>query len=107
MWPSLPARWTRPGWAGPGGSAPPVHVGDARVWAMTGQTPLRPYRPVEIRPLRPADHHGALALNNANLPALSALDAAELARLVGMSVASLAADVDGRFAGFCIVLPPG
>lgn len=60
-----------------------------------------------VRPLQPSDHAAALALNNASLPALNELTADELARLVGLSVVSLAAEVDGRFAGFCIVLGPG
>jgi hypothetical protein len=62
---------------------------------------------VPIRELLPTDLPKALALNNACLPALNELDAPELARLVGMSTVSLAAEVDGALAGFCIVLPPG
>ena len=64
-------------------------------------------RCVPIRDLTAADLDAALALNNANLPALNELDAPELARLAAMSTTSLAADVDGRLGGFCIVLPPG
>ncbi|MEO7372071.1 MAG: GNAT family N-acetyltransferase [Ilumatobacteraceae bacterium] len=62
---------------------------------------------MEIRAMQPSDHAAALALNNGNVPALNELDAPELARLAGMAVAALAAEVDGAFAGFCIVLPPG
>jgi uncharacterized protein len=62
---------------------------------------------VEIRPLRPTDLDAALALNNANLPALSEVDRDELARLAGLTTVALAAEVDGAFAGFCLVLPPG
>jgi predicted GNAT superfamily acetyltransferase len=62
---------------------------------------------VPVRELLQADLAAALALNNANLPALNELDEAELAELLSMSCASLAADVDGALAGFCIVLPPG
>ena len=62
---------------------------------------------MSIRELTAADLPAALALNNANLPALNELDAPELHRLVGLSTVSLTADVDGAIAGFCIVLPPG
>jgi hypothetical protein len=63
---------------------------------------------VEIRTLVDVDLPAALALNNANLPALNELDEPELARLVGMSSESLVATADeGAVAGFCIVLPPG
>lgn len=53
------------------------------------------------------DLPAALALNNANLPALNELDADELARLVSISHTALTAEVDGAFAGFCIAMPPG
>lgn len=62
---------------------------------------------MEIRPLLTTDLDAALALNNANLPALSELDASELARLTTMTTAALAAEADDVFAGFCLVLPPG
>jgi len=54
-----------------------------------------------------SDLGAVLALNNANVPAVSPLDAAELARLVGLTTWSLVADVDGQFGGFCMVMPPG
>lgn len=60
-----------------------------------------------IRDVRSDDLGAALALNNANVPALNELDDAEIRRLHSMSVVSLAAEVDGAFAGFCIVLGPG
>jgi len=60
-----------------------------------------------IRPLQPSDLDAALALNNDNVPAVSPLDRDELERLVGLSSHALAADLDGRFAAFCLVLPPG
>lgn len=60
-----------------------------------------------IRDLAPADLDAALALNNANVPALNELDAPEIARLASHSEVSLAAEVDGTFAGFCIVFAPG
>jgi predicted GNAT superfamily acetyltransferase len=56
-----------------------------------------------------ADEHlaAALALNNECVPAVSPLDRPELARLVGLTSVSLVAEVDGSFAGFCMVMPPG
>lgn len=63
--------------------------------------------PVIIRDTVTADLEAALALNNANLPALNELDAAEIARLVSISHTALTAEVDGTFAGFCIAMPPG
>lgn len=60
-----------------------------------------------VRPLEPADLPAALALNNANVPAVNELDAAELARLHSIALVALAAEVDGAFAGFCIVFAPG
>jgi uncharacterized protein len=62
---------------------------------------------VRIRDLLQHDFDAALALNNSCLPALNEIDAAELAELVEWSAVSLAAEVDGALAGFCIVLPPG
>lgn len=54
-----------------------------------------------------ADLAATLALNNESVPAVNELDAAELARLVAESALSLTAEVDGAFAGFCILLAPG
>ena len=62
---------------------------------------------MDIRAIVPSDLPAALALNNASVPEVNELDAAELERLVGESVLSLTAEVDGAFAGFCILLPPG
>ena len=62
---------------------------------------------VPVRPLQPSDHAAALALNNASLPALNELTDDELSRLADISLISLAAEVDGAFGGFCIVLGPG
>jgi uncharacterized protein len=62
---------------------------------------------VNIRELSAADVDPALALNNANVPAVNEIDRDELVRLVQWSAASLIAEVDGQFAGFCVVLPPG
>jgi uncharacterized protein len=62
---------------------------------------------MKIRETRPEDLAAALELNNANVPEVNELDAAEIARLVSISIVSLTAEVDGAFAGSCIVLPPG
>ena len=60
-----------------------------------------------VRPLERDDLDAVLALNNASVPAVNELDAAELARLHAMALVAFAAEVDGRFAGFCIVFAPG
>ena len=65
------------------------------------------FRAVNIRETSPADLDAALALNNANLPALNELDRTEIARLASISHLSLTAEVDDVFAGFCIVFAPG
>jgi predicted GNAT superfamily acetyltransferase len=62
---------------------------------------------VNIRETSADDLGHALELNNANVPELNELDAAEIARLVSISEVALTADVDGAFAGFCIVFAPG
>ena len=62
---------------------------------------------MRIRDLLDGDLDAALALNNSCLPALNEIDAAELVDLVQWSSVSLAAEVDGALAGFCVVLPPG
>lgn len=49
----------------------------------------------------------AVALNNANVPELNELDAAEVERLAGLAELALTAEVDGEFAGFCWVIGPG
>lgn len=62
---------------------------------------------MNIRETISSDLAAALDLNNANVPEVNELDAPEIARLVGESLVSLTADVDGHFAGFCIVFAPG
>ena len=62
---------------------------------------------MKIRETISSDLAAALALNNTNVPALNELDHPELERLVGASDLSLTAEVDGTFAGFCIVFAPG
>jgi len=62
---------------------------------------------VNIREMNSNDLEAALVLNNASVPELNELDAFELSRLAGLSAVSLVAEVDGSFAGFCVVLAPG
>ncbi|MET0325786.1 MAG: GNAT family N-acetyltransferase [Ilumatobacteraceae bacterium] len=62
---------------------------------------------MDIRRLRTSDLDAALALNNDNVPGLSELDGPELARLASLASVGLAAELDGEFAGFCVVMPPG
>lgn len=62
---------------------------------------------MNIRETSVDDLPAALALNNHSVPHINELDAAELDRLHGMAALSLTAEVDGRFAGFCITFPPG
>jgi predicted GNAT superfamily acetyltransferase len=62
---------------------------------------------VNIRETSEDDLRHVLALNNANVPALDELDLAKLERLVRTSEVALTAEVDGAFAGFCIVFAPG
>ena len=61
---------------------------------------------VHIRRFADHDVEAALALNNANVPALNELDGPEVARLAALAEAALVAEVDGRFAGFCWVIGP-
>lgn len=62
---------------------------------------------MNIRETIASDLPAALDLNNRNLPALNELDESEIARLVSISAVALTAEVDGQFAGFCIVFAPG
>jgi hypothetical protein len=63
---------------------------------------------VRVRDLTAADLELALVLNNAAVPALNALDAAELARLHSSAAHALGAvGPDGELAGFCLTLAPG
>ena len=63
---------------------------------------------VSIRDLTSSDVGAATDINNANTPAVSAIDAAAMHHLIDQSVVALGAEsADGRLAGFCIVLGPG
>jgi len=59
-----------------------------------------------IRPLEPADLDRVLALNEANVPEVGAIDRPRLEFLVAESVIALVAvdDVTGEVVGFCLVL---
>lgn len=57
-----------------------------------------------IRRIQPADLPEILALNQANLPALGPLSAPELETLLAQCAHPLAAELDGRLAGFALVL---
>ena len=65
------------------------------------------WRVVNIRETIPADLESALWLNNSSVPELNELDAPEISRLVDESIVSLTAEVDGSFAGFCVLFAPG
>ncbi len=60
-----------------------------------------------IRPFADHDVAPALALNNACVPDVNELDEATLRRLLELSDLALTAEVDDRFAGFCLTLGPG
>jgi uncharacterized protein len=62
---------------------------------------------VEVRDMLPAELPAALVINNANVPEVNELDAAELARLHGFAAAALCAAEDTELAGFCLVYGPG
>ena len=66
-----------------------------------------PNSALRLRPFAIDDVPSVLALNNANVPELNELDAAEVQRLAGLAASALVAEVDGEFAGFCWVLGPG
>ena len=62
---------------------------------------------MKIRRLLTSDLDAVLALNNDNVPGVSELDKAELARLTAMTSASSVVELDGVFAGFYMVMPAG
>jgi predicted GNAT superfamily acetyltransferase len=68
---------------------------------------------IAIRETLPTDLSRLLAINNANVPEVNELDAAEIARLHGWSIASLVAEESAggtgtpAIAGFCMVYGPG
>ncbi len=62
---------------------------------------------VEVRRLLASDIDAVLALNNDCVPEVSQLDRAMLGRLAELTSISLVAELEGVFAGFCMVLPPG
>ena len=62
---------------------------------------------VSIRPFTRDDTDAVLTLNNANIPELNELDAAEVQRLAALAEIALVAEIDGSIAGFCWVIGPG
>jgi predicted GNAT superfamily acetyltransferase len=60
-----------------------------------------------IRPLAPADHAWALALNNSEVPHVSGLDAGAFAALLDMAAVAAVAEAGGAAAGFIVALLPG
>jgi predicted GNAT superfamily acetyltransferase len=60
-----------------------------------------------VRDLRADDHEAALAINEANTPAVGTLDAERFGHLAGQCAIALAAEVSNDLAGFCLVLSPG
>ncbi len=62
---------------------------------------------VRIRPVTPDDHPVILPANNAEVPAVSHLDADRLATIVDHATAALVAEVDDALAGFVLGLPSG
>lgn len=63
---------------------------------------------IHVRDLTLSDVGVATAINNANTPAVGAIDAAALTHLLDESVIALGAVAgDGTLVGFCIVLGPG
>ncbi len=69
--------------------------------------PSRPSSGLLITDLVADDLASALILNNAAVPALSELTAAELALLVNRAQYALAVRQDHRLVGFCITFLPG
>ena len=60
-----------------------------------------------VRPLALHDLADVLALNNASVPEVNELDAAEVARLAALAEVALVVEIDGHFAGFCWTIGPG
>jgi predicted GNAT superfamily acetyltransferase len=61
----------------------------------------------DIRAMTAADFDAVLVINEANVPEVSSIDLDRLAFLVDESQFALVVEVDGRIAGFCLVLGPG
>ena len=60
-----------------------------------------------LRPLRESDVPAVLALNEANVEVLSAMDEAELASVESLADRFDVLDVDGAFAGFVVTMRAG
>jgi predicted GNAT superfamily acetyltransferase len=61
----------------------------------------------DLRPLRDSDVADVLALNEANVEMLSAMDEDELRYLLGLTDRFDVLDVDGAFGGFVVTMGPG
>jgi predicted GNAT superfamily acetyltransferase len=61
----------------------------------------------DLRPLRDTDVADVLALNEANVEMLSAMDEAELRYLQGLTDRFDVVDVDGAFGGFVVTMTSG
>jgi predicted GNAT superfamily acetyltransferase len=62
---------------------------------------------ITIRPLAPAEHAWALALNNSEVPHVGPLNAGALVALLDMAALTVVAEVDGAPAGLLVALLPG
>lgn len=60
-----------------------------------------------VRPLAPADHAWATALNNDAVPHVSSADAERFGWLAGMTARAAVAEIDGAPAGFILAFLPG
>lgn len=73
---------------------------------MTGRP--GPYPPgVALRGIQPRDHAAVLALNDANVPAVSAMGEDRLIELLGLADRADVVDIDGAVAGFVLTFAPG
>lgn len=71
---------------------------------------MSPLRTPRIRPFTDGDRAAILRINNANVPAVGALDAEELTNLLALASSTLivtSEDAPDLVAGFCILLDPG
>ena len=59
-----------------------------------------------IRAYRTDDLDAIHAINQAEVPAVGSVSADELGHIAGESTIALIAEIDGKIAGFCLVLPP-
>lgn len=83
------------------------------IQVRTGVLPMNTPSPspvphgTELRPLTVADADALVALNDAAAPAVPVTEAAQLARLIGLSGLALGLERDGTLVGFVIAMTPG